>query len=310
MRIHGLMLVKDELDIIDETVDAALAWCDRMYVFDNGSSDGTWERIKWWGKSHPEVVPYKQEAVPFSQALRGEIFRHFRDEVEPGDWWCVLDADEIYIDDPKAFLAAIPARFGEVWSSSFQYYFTDEDLERHEADHDVFHAQRVQDRLRCYLNNWSESRFMRHHAGLVWPEDRDGHPVGQRPVGLTRRWPKRIRLKHYQYRSPEQIQRRLDSRMNSGSYQHEHQSDWLSHVFGATPDQTRLLAQSPSWRDRVVPAALLHHDARDGVFVADEAALPAIPADTFHLRELKHRVMSARWRIKARKRQGRLWDGL
>jgi glycosyltransferase involved in cell wall biosynthesis len=52
MKIHGLSLVKNESDILQETIYAALDWCDYIYVPDNGSTDGTWELVKELAKQH------------------------------------------------------------------------------------------------------------------------------------------------------------------------------------------------------------------------------------------------------------------
>ncbi|MCK9494988.1 MAG: glycosyltransferase family 2 protein [Dehalococcoidia bacterium] len=309
MRIHGIMLVKDEVDVIGETLEAAVAWCDAIYVFDNGSRDGTWEQVQAFARRSDRVIPYRQAGTPFSQSLRGEVFRYYRDRARPGDWWCILDGDEFYVDDPRVFLSAVPSRFGEVWSASYQYYFTDDDLRRYEVAPEAFLSTPVTERLRYYLNNWSESRFMRHHTGLVWPRDRDGHPGYRRPLGLGATFPRRIRLKHYQYRSPEQMQRRLDSRMAiTTSYRHEHQPDWLAHLLGReVPPE--VLAEvvggapsgrpgAPSWRDRLVPAAYLHYDAGDGQLEPDEAALPPIPTDRYGVRRAKHQARATYWRVR------------
>lgn len=301
MRIHGIMLIKDEGDVIGDTLEAALRWCDAIYVFDNGSQDGTWEQVQALAASSPQVIPFKQDTTPFSQSLRGEVFRHYRHQAEPGDWWCILDGDEIYIDDPRAFLEGVPARFGEVWSSSFQYYFTDADLERYEADPQAFLDTPVEERLRYYLNNWSESRFMRHHDGLIWPPDRDGRPGYRRPLGLGATYPRRIRLKHYQYRSPDQMEHRLRSRMAiAGSYRHEHQPDWLARLLGqSVPDEgAGGTPPDPSWRDRIVPARYLERDMGDGEYVTNEAALPPIPADRYGVRRVKRRARATLWRLR------------
>jgi len=306
VRIHGIMLVKDEADVIGETLEAAQRWCDSIYVFDNGSTDGTWEYVLRMAERSDRVIPFKQEATPFSQSLRGEVFRHYRDRAQPGDWWCILDGDEIYIDDPREFLTQVPQRYGEVWSSSFQYYFTDADLETYEADPEDFLGRRVEDRIRYYLNNWSESRFMRHHRGLVWPEDRDGHAGYRRPLGVGATFPRRIRLKHYQYRSPEQMESRLRSRMAiTTSYRHEHQPDWLARLLGqrVPVDELPPVSPTPTWRDRIVPARYLHHDAGDGRLVGDEAALPPIQDDRYGVRQAKRRVRATLWRVRAAVKQ-------
>lgn len=128
MKIHGICLVKNEVDVVRQSLTTAAQWCDFIYVFDNGSTDGTWEKVLSLADSYPQIIPYKQDDKPFDDGLRGEPFNHYRRNSVRGDWWCRVDADELYIDDPRTFLAALPARYQAVWAASFQYYFTDQDV--------------------------------------------------------------------------------------------------------------------------------------------------------------------------------------
>ena len=272
MRIHGMSLVKNEADVIGQSLVAAATWADFIYVYDNGSDDSTWEIVRDLAATHPQIVPYKQEATPFGEFLRRELFERYRGT--PRDWWCTMDADEFYIDDPRRFLASVPERFGEVWNASFEYYFTDVDAARYEEDPAAYADDvPVGDKCRYYINNWSEPRFFRNTERLEWNEGEAW------PEGLGPAYPERIRLKHYQYRSPPQIQRRLDSRRDApNSFRHEMLPDWKQAILRpldvdfAAAD----LAYAPtSWRDRVVEASLLTEDRGD--YVVDEAALPPIP---------------------------------
>jgi len=137
-KIWALCVVKDEADIIAECLRSAARWCDAIYVLDNGSGDGTSEKVQRLAGEIPAVVPFKQDPTPFSEALRGEVFERYRHLSADGDWWCRLDADELYIDDPKAFVAAVPPQFDVIWSASFQYYFTEVDRDRWAADPALF----------------------------------------------------------------------------------------------------------------------------------------------------------------------------
>src|SRR5689334_2374515 len=127
MRIRALSLVKNEADIIAHNLKAASEWCDAIYVFDNGSADGTWEIVQAMAGSIEAIVPFKQDSKPFSDSLRQEIFAHFRDAARPGDWWCILDADEYYVDDPRAFLGRVPDMYRSVWPQLYTYLFTEDD---------------------------------------------------------------------------------------------------------------------------------------------------------------------------------------
>lgn len=108
MKIHGLCVAKNEADIIEQTLRAAAEWCDWIYVLDNGSTDGTWEKVQALSSALPCVVPFKQDARPFDDGIRGEILRHYLPRARRGDWWCILDADEIYVDNPRVFLQGVP----------------------------------------------------------------------------------------------------------------------------------------------------------------------------------------------------------
>src|SRR4030095_6687292 len=118
-----------------------------------------------------------------------------------GDWWCGLDADEFYLDDARQFLAEAPLDVDTVWTSHFQFYFTDRDFE---ADPRAFMATPVWERIRHYRNNSSEIRLVKHTRPFVWHN--------HWPYLRCSSWRKRIRIAHYQYRSPLQIAKRLQAR--------------------------------------------------------------------------------------------------
>jgi glycosyltransferase involved in cell wall biosynthesis len=254
-----------------------VAWADAIYVYDNGSDDGTWEIVHELAATSPEIVPYRSEARPYSQALRKDLFEEYRARGSRGDWWCQLDADEFYIDDPRSFLAAVPEPYDEVWSASFEYYFTDVDAARYAEDPGAYADDvPVVEKCRYYVNNWSEPRFFRDSARLAWYE-------GGWPDRLGPAYPTRIRLKHFQYRSPEQIQKRLDTRREAfarGSFLHEQFPEWKQSVLDplhADFSDSRPEHAPTSWRDRVIEASLLVEDGGDGPYVVNEAALPPIP---------------------------------
>lgn len=253
MKIFGNCLVKNEGDMIAETLLRAAGWCDRIFVFDNGSTDETWTVVQDLARREPRIVPFKSEAVPFRNSLRRDTFERFRNESAAGDWWCVLDADEIYVDDPRDFLAAVPARHHVVWGAYFQHYFTDVDAARQAANPLAYppHAP-AEEALRYYRCDYSELRFFRYRPRLVWED-------GSAPAHLGVVHPRRIRFKHYQYRSPQQIQLRLQTRQLAMAQGCENFSEYSSET---------------DWRRKIVPAATCRSADEAGAYTIEESALP------------------------------------
>jgi len=253
MKIFGNCLVKNEADMIVETLTHAVRWCDRIFVFDNGSTDGTWEKVQAFARHEPRVVPFKSAGVPFRNSLRRDVFEHYRTEAEEGDWWCVLDADELYLDDPRTFLAAVPRRHHVVWGAYFQHYFTDVDAARFAADPQAYPPHTpARQALRYFRCDYSEVRFYRHRAGLIWDQ-------GSAPRHLGVVHPRRIRFAHYQYRSPEQIQLRLLTRQQAMRQGCENFADYSSES---------------DWRQKIVPADTCRQAGDGEPYLIDETALP------------------------------------
>jgi glycosyltransferase involved in cell wall biosynthesis len=203
LKIYSLMLVKNEADIVTSTLSSAADWSDKVIVIDNGSEDGTWEIVRGLAEKRYNVVPFARYEGPFNIGLRSIAYNYFRHELGPRDWWCVrLDADEFFHEDPRAFLAAVPFRYKQVWKKSVDFCFSDPG-ELAEAGN--FESNKAQ-YTRYKREWWSEIRFARNTKSMFW------HTMMFQPKPLGLLYPKRITVLHYQYRSVEQLQKRLETR--------------------------------------------------------------------------------------------------
>jgi hypothetical protein len=281
MKILSICCVRDENDIVEETLEAALGWSDKIFVFDNGSVDGTWETVQDIARRNSKIEIVGHDDRTFTDELLGEIFESHRSVASPGDWWCRFDSDEIYIDDPARFLAGVPDKYGLVLSASFNFYFTDIDLRNYQQNPSEWLARPVRERLRFYQNNWSEPRFVRHRndllwAGLVWPDNRG------------RTFPSRIRLKHFPYRSPAQIASRLALRQRQPAlFKHEAnrslavpklmRPDWSDQYLKTAA------FEAASWRDRVRKADECDVDLGDGALITRNELMPPLPSPAVDL---------------------------
>lgn len=260
MKIHGLCVVKNERDIIEQMLRSAAQWCDHIYVLDNGSDDGTWELVQQLSRELTAVRPFKQDPKPFTDSIRDDILLAYKAQARPGDWWCILDADEFYIDEPRAFLKAVPRSDRAVYRQTYSYLFTDKDLERYREDPEAYgDAVPVEQKLRYYaVGEYTELRFFRHSRALKRVPMAGCFPIH----------PRRIRLRHYAYRSPGQIATRMAVRhaaMLRGEFVHEKKSNWSEQ--GVAPAGAALECDIPqSWEERVVSHVGCHYDALDGVY--------------------------------------------
>lgn len=203
-KIFGIMLVKNESDIIETCLSELVQWLDKVFILDNGSDDGSWDIIQRMAKENPRVVPWKQDFSPFRRSFRAEIFNRFKHEAGPDDWWYIADSDEFFLDDPHDFLSRVPKNRHVVFKKSLDYFITVND-DSARAFSGVFANDR--DKIK-YLQEicWTEIRLFRHRESLSWPNDRD------KPLRMGLHYEKPILIQHYQFRSPNQMQKRLDDR--------------------------------------------------------------------------------------------------
>lgn len=203
MRIFGLMLVKNEIDVIEYTLNQARKWADKIFILDNGSTDGTWELLQ--ELKDDVITPWKQDTQPYRNSLRADIFNNYKHLAEEGDWWCYkMDSDEIYYENPKELLPTISGLHHVVYKKSLEYVFTKDDVEA--IDFSKPFSDIVDSIKSLKPAAYLEARFFRHRDKLVWPEN-----IYQ-PIHMGMASPKTIVTRHYQFRSPKQMQARLDLR--------------------------------------------------------------------------------------------------
>lgn len=252
MKIFGICVAKNEVDILPHTLTAAKKWCDQVFCLDNGSTDGTWEYMQQAAAVDERIVAWKQDDRPFNNAIRSDVFNAFRARAQNGDWWCRLDADEIYVDSPRETLEK--AKGCEVvWGLHLQYYFTEKDLASYEQNPDLYRAELPpRERYHWYLANSSEPRFFKYRKRLQWPD-------GAWPRHMGRVCSKRLLLNHYQYRTPMQIQQRLQDRLAARGLG----CDSFRHV------------STTEWKDIIKNSSTLNYDDGIGPLVINERQAPS-----------------------------------
>lgn len=274
-RIHAICLVKNEGDVIAQTLQFASKFCHKIYVFDTGSTDDSWQQVQ---KSASEVVvPFRHEAVPFHDGLRAEVFNAVRDRFETGDWLYILDADEFLAADlRKAIRIAEQEGAQQINTIQYNFHFTELDWEKYQKGLDSRDLP-IRERRRYYRFTNFEQRFFRIDADLTWSETiDDANPHGMMaPRG--RRKLKKCSYKlpncHYQYRDPEQIQLRLATRRAA----RESNAHNFIHYQSLDSDM--------NWQRYIFPSNQLSYYNNDGIFRIQFAERLSIFRETFGKRD-------------------------
>ncbi len=224
--LYGVGIVKDEADILEQSIEHALAYCDRIFYMDNGSSDDSWAIIEDLASRHRgRVIAAERTTEPYVEGMRNRIVNEVAAELGPDGWWLKLDADEFLDSDPRPLIArSIATDRDSIRCWQVQFAFTDVDLARWLDGLDD-RSQPIARRRRYYDAAWREVRLWANRPGQTWADVARSHPE------FIRR-PTRAMLfnRHYQYRDPEQIQQRLTLRHGDRHFPHEPSPDWHSVV--------------------------------------------------------------------------------
>jgi glycosyltransferase involved in cell wall biosynthesis len=230
-KIAAHFLVKDEEDVIGECLDHAARFCDHILVLDNGSSDRTYEICK----AHPRVEHCEQLACTYSDALRNHLLEASKRYLTAGlDWFVALSADHFFDTDLRQDVLRAEMDGADVITYDVaQYYLTDKDRAEANRLGAEWLRRPVEERIRYYTINYFDFPVaLRYQADMAYKDE-----VTEWPVMESRRVASfKPVLKHYQFRSFEQLRRRLELRkaaIREGfkGFRHYRSFDWQDYVF-------------------------------------------------------------------------------
>lgn len=258
IRIFCYCVCKNESDIIYEVLESASDWAYKIFVWDNDSTDHTLDEIEKASQDFSNVIFCGVRKDSFSSALRGQLIQEVKAYAKPGDWWCKLDADETYFNDPRRYLARVEANANCVWGTMIDFKFTDQDYKQWQKDPAKYESSKVHGRLRYYECVWIERRFFKHMRFLFWPKGRRNPPLAVMHSSI------RIPFANYRYRYPAQIKKRVGLRrmlMNETGireFPHEMTSEQLYRHWGRRV-RRNINARLTPYGDPILDEKILDH---------------------------------------------------
>ena len=245
-KLYAICLVKNEDDIIVQTLNYARRYCDRIFVIDNGSYDRTWEYVQEQAKTDSGIVPFGQTFEPYARNLRARVYHELGPQQSEDDWWLILDADEFLAEDLCPIIRqAVGERADVIRSWQINFYYTDVDLRAWEEGKDS-RDRPIMERRHFYRIRWQERRLFRNRRELLWPS-------GNVPKGLGKACRRRIMNRHYRFRGPPQIQKRLQQRYLPSDYAGGSTPDWRTRVRDAR--KLDFHREGEPWRFRLLQAS-------------------------------------------------------
>ena len=242
MRFHALLPVRDEADIVGQSLRHLLTWADAVYVFDTGSVDDTWDIVADLAARDERVRLLGRDPVYFSQSrLRGWMFHQARAHMRDGDWFLRVDADEFHHVPPPEFVRTrLRAHETVVFHQYYDFRLTAAEVQAWQAGDETLadRARPIEQRRRWFtVSAYSEPRLCRYRSTMRWP------PTVSFPFNAGFRARARLPIRHYPHRDPVQLERRCRLRaamMADGSRPPSHhwaQGDWRSFILrGDHPD--------------------------------------------------------------------------
>ena len=209
LRLIGITTVRNEGDIIGQSLTHAARLYDLILVVDCGSWDDTVARIEEVAAVHPHVVLLGTVQGGHAESVRRHLFAHFAPHLPSTAWWGTVDADEFPADDLRETVAVAHAEGADhVCFEMAQFYIT----KREAAEGRAGPGDRnrpVQERRLAYVMDEVGRRLFRNLPWLRWNHDTSW------PERLVRWGSRRVFIRHYQYRDLEQLRLRIETRSQS-----------------------------------------------------------------------------------------------
>lgn len=220
MKLITILKVKNEDDIIEDCLKERLSRFDLISIIDS-SLDHTPNICRQIAVLNPGKILYQWDDTPLSiKYYRMKLYDSLRDKIDDDTWIWQLDTDirlNINIEEMINLLAMADEEGANCIICRFaQFYPTFEDIKNNTHWKD----------FQYYSLNWRSKLIYKGISSLYFKGDFQETPT----IPNEKKALFSPVVRHYQYRTPEQIQKRIDRAFGLGGYSHIISKDWHDYI--------------------------------------------------------------------------------
>lgn len=209
----GLMITRDEDDVIEEVMNVNKKYFDKIFVLD-GSSDRTEEIIRSYScvkyfLKDKEIID-KLPGRKFEDGARQFLLEKAQQMYPVEGWFTLLHGDEIWHDDPNW----VAEQAEKARAEKVNWYVMNFFLHTSDKEKNLEAIKSVEERVLWYCPGFLEIRSFRNKAGIYYPLGQKNNVV---PQGVGWRIYNKFPIyKHYPFRSIAQVNKKKQSHRQTG----------------------------------------------------------------------------------------------
>jgi len=236
----GILIMKDENDILEEYLNKITQYYDPIYVLDGSDSE---EGRDICGK-FPEVVFYEKDKNVIegksTDAIRGFLWEKAKREVIGKKWVAILHPDEFPESDPLVMLEAVNFYSPETTSiivRSLHFFLHTSQKE----DWKFEKGDTIESLMKWHMApGMTEYRFFKFDARYSYSEAH--HQVIPSGADSGSLLLDKFRIKQFSFRTPEQARERIKTRIDSG---------WSPYDYMGFPEG-EVFVETLKWSDELI----------------------------------------------------------